>query len=330
MRAILDEGVRARLEGDRAQFDINVHYAELIGRMFEGIYGEKSGTFLVSSYYDWSDADLVVKLRADSLEASGRALRASSATRDQAFADYEGALEAYEEIGDESGRSTVLGGLGYVAYFREGSGAFDFNTQALEARRSIDDRLQIGNALNTIALVYRTKLGEPDSVLVFYERALRIRQHIGDFNGIGRTLFATAVLLELELNRIAESVDYYRRASEAHMRAGNTRRAAVTLTQEGAVLSDIGKPSQALKKLTRARDLYFSLEDLDGVAEATTNMGRAHRLMGDFEAAMDAYQKVLPQARAAGNKLLEGIILNNIAALFVWAERPERVAAFAE
>ncbi len=31
MRAILDEGVRARLEGDRAQFDINVHYAESIG-----------------------------------------------------------------------------------------------------------------------------------------------------------------------------------------------------------------------------------------------------------------------------------------------------------
>ena len=330
VRAILDEGARARLDEDRELFERSLEFASTLGNFFVEIYGERSISILASHYASWSNDQLRIKQVADSLQVEGTSKRTNRNTRDEAFKDYERALELYEQIADEPARATVLGGLGYVAYYRDGQSALDFNTRALESRRSIDDRIQIGNALNTIATVYRVRLDDPESALDYYRQALEIRRSIGDFKGLGRTLAFTGDLLYQIFGRFEEALDYFLESFDAYMMAGDSTRAASALNVAGTLMTDLGRYSDALEPLGRARDMLLEMGDVKGASGATNNMGMAYRRLGDFDAAMEAYQLVVRRAREQGLPELEAQALNNIASVFIWAERSARAIPFAE
>lgn len=330
VRAILDEGARARLGGDHSLFDRTLASAISLGRLFEKIYGERSVSILASHYASWTDNQLRIKQVADSLQVEGTSKRANRDTRDLAFTDYERALELYKEIGDEPGEATVLGGLGYVAYYKDGQLALDYNTQALEMRRRVDDRLQIGNALNTIALVYRVRLKNLEAAIDYYAQARVIREEIGDYRGLGRTLAFLGDMLYRDFGRLEEALENFLSAYEVDMIAGDSARAASALNVTGTLMVDLGRYSEALEPLNRSREMRMELGDLEGAAAVTNNLGIAYRRLGDFDAAIESYQTVVQFAREDENTELEAQALNNIAVVFIWAERPERVISFAE
>lgn len=329
-RNLLKEGALALDAGDEGTFASHLEWSHMLGQVFESTFAERSATILALQWSSWTQEELSIKLRADSLYDAATDIRADRDRRDEAWAMYESVHELYDEIDDATGIATVLGGLGYIAYFRDGDLAMDLNSQALEARRSIDDQQQVGNALNTIATIHRVHFGDIEKAVEFYEQARDVRSRIGDWNGLGRSLEFAGNLLYEELGQFRRGLRYYEEAADAYNQAGQWAREANALNFAGTILYDLGRPAEALPVLIQARDIYLELGDVDTMSGVVNNMGIAYRMLGDFDAAVAAYQEVIRIARDNDNKQREALALNNISVVFLWAERPERVATFAE
>ncbi len=85
---------------------------------FEKTFGERSLTIAVNYLTTWTKEQKGTKLDADSLYALGINLRGSE--NEKALEYHQKALDLYKSIGDERGKSEVLGGLGLIYTYFQG------------------------------------------------------------------------------------------------------------------------------------------------------------------------------------------------------------------
>jgi tetratricopeptide (TPR) repeat protein len=107
---------------------------------------------------------------------------------DRAIECFELSLHIYEEMGDRSGISMVIGNMGIVYH---GRGEYDraivcFERQLLIGEE-LGDRGGISVAIGSMGMVY-VKRGEHDRAMECYERQLRIDEELGNRSGVARAI----------------------------------------------------------------------------------------------------------------------------------------------
>lgn len=318
---LISRYVRSRLDGRSDEAEALRETAEALAHRFERVYGEKSLVEAVSNLSEWAPEDLGLKWEADSLHAAAAAQRAHAESRQEALSNYMEALALYRSIGDHVGEASVLGGVGFVYWY----------------------------------------LGEPDSVLAYFEAGMRARRAVDDRVLLGNSLhdmglahlallrdYEAALAFYLDAIEVYEAIGdssgwaksllhvgetfylrgmlsdarpYYLRAAQVAGAIGEAERHASSTYLAGRVLSDLGRYSEALPELQRALELYRARADLAGAAKVLNMIGATYRRIGDYDAALERYREVVALAEQEGDSIGLAYALLNTGIVLNYAER---------
>ncbi len=302
VETLINESIQCRLDRDKQGSLRKQEHAAGIAETFERIYGEKSLTIAVNYVNAWTDQQKKNKLVADSLNALGTRLRGAKATRDQALQAYQDALQAYRKIGDRRGEGDVLGGIGFVNWYRgDKDNALASFLEALRIRMVVDDRRLIGNSYSDIGSVYYVFFKEYNKAIENFQKSLVVRKVIGDMENVAKTLPRLAIAYE-RLGELGKALSAYQQAAEVSRSLNHKGWAATAMYNAGIVLKEMGRYIKALDCLNDALALHRELGDQKRTGETLNVMANIYRKVGDYETSLRYHQEYVEMMKTLGDE----------------------------
>ncbi len=197
-----------------------------------------------------------------------------------------------ESIGDERGESEILGGFGLIYSNIDYDTSLTYYKDALIKREKVDDKVLIGNTLNSLGSLYYGIFKEYAPALDYFDRAEKVRREIGDSLNLGRTIHLKASTLE-NLGQFERSLAYYRRSFELNQASGDQFRVAQSLLKSGTILNNMGKYQDALESLGKAEKMYMNLEDSTGLSDSFTQIGFVYLRLGDLNTTLEKFSEAV-------------------------------------
>jgi tetratricopeptide (TPR) repeat protein len=210
-----------------------------------------------------------------------------------------GALELSRSAGYLSGAMMATTNLAVLALRRQEMGeAQRLNEAALAAARELDDRAQVGKALNNLGNVLHER-GLLEEARARYEESLALRRELGESRGVVIALTNLAVVLrEADDLAGAERAHAELRASAA----GDQRIATASADLElGLLRLDQGRASEAVPILASAAAELEKSKRVDYAATALGQEARALEALGDRERALELARRALERAGQSEN-----------------------------
>ncbi|SDN63745.1 TPR repeat-containing protein [Streptomyces sp. cf386] len=115
-----------------------------------------------------------------------------------------------------------------------------------------------------------------------------------------------------EAGRVAEAVRALTRARDLYQATGDRHSEAIAWNNLGNALDEAGRAADAVRALTRARDLFQAAGDRRSEAKAWNHLGLALLEAGPAAEAVDALTRARDLYHAAGNRHGEAIAWNNL------------------
>ncbi|KAB1187215.1 MULTISPECIES: tetratricopeptide repeat protein [Haloferax] len=169
----------------------------------------------------------------------------------------EAALDRFEQIDDDVGRSDVLNALGAIeAHTDNPEPAKEYYEQALELRREVGDATKVASTLANLGHVERT-LGEYDVAREYGQTSLRIRRGIQYRWGEALSLDLLSHI-ELEDGSLEDAERYLRLALEIRLDIGDEMGTALSSNNLARIEYERGALDDARE---RYEDLLNSLDD---------------------------------------------------------------------
>jgi CHAT domain-containing protein/Tfp pilus assembly protein PilF len=287
---LITESISKELRGKTGESRLAKKIAEKTATSFENIFREKSLTIGVDYLKSWSKEQKGKKLVADSLYALGTKLRGNEPVK--AAGIYKEALELYKNIGDERGEAEVLGGFGLIYSTSDGEKSLSFYKEALIARERVDDKLLIGNSLNSIGSIYSSFLKNYQEAIKYFDRAAAIRKEIGDLPNFGKTINNKAITYE-KMGQSGQALEFYKQSFEINQLLGDKVRMAESLIKSGTMLIDLGKYPEAINDLEYGLKINRDLNNSQGISDALTQIGFVHLKMGDYNTALEKFNEAI-------------------------------------
>jgi tetratricopeptide (TPR) repeat protein len=239
------------------------------------------------------------------------------------------ALDLYKSIGDERGISEVLGGLGLIyTFFKDYNTSLSYYKEALLKREEVDDKVLIGNTLNSIGSIYYGIFSDYPLALNYFDRAEKIRAEFGDSLNLGRTIHLKASTLE-NLGQNEQSLQYYKRSLRLNQSSGDQVRVAESLLNSGTILNGMGKYTEALEYLGRAETTYKVLEDSTGISDTFNQIGFVYLNLGDLNAALEKFNEAVSINKKLNDQWGLAGIYNNLGIMLQNAGRYEKALEYA-
>jgi CHAT domain-containing protein/lipopolysaccharide biosynthesis regulator YciM len=324
VEGLIHESIVQQLSGKTALSDQSRNCADRIANGFEEIFGEKSLSIAAAFLDSCSDKMLHVKLLADSLNTRGTKLRGKKETRDEALQCYQRALEYYRDIGDRSGEGNVLGGIGFIYWYKgDRDKTLTSFQEALTIREAVDDRQLVGNSYSDIGSVHFVFFKDYHKAIDHFLKSVEIRQSIGDLESLSRTLPRLAIAYE-RLGNLDEAFSNYQRAAELGRILGNQSRTGISLYNAGLMLKNSGEYIKALDLLSEALAIHRELNDQKRVGETLNVMGNIYRRLGEYEAALRTHQENVGIMKTLGNEQGVATGIMNLGILYKNLERKEK------
>jgi CHAT domain-containing protein/tetratricopeptide (TPR) repeat protein len=322
------ESIREELKGNNVESGQARIIAEKTAATFENTFGERSLTVGVNYLKLWSKEQKRKKLVADSLYVLGTSIRGNAADRERAIEIHQRALDLYKEIGDERGEAEVLGGLGLICTFKNDyQTALSYYNEALIKREKVDDRLLIGNTVNSMGSIYYGIIKDYRIALPYFDRAEAIRTELGDSLNLGRTILLKASTLD-NLGQFEPSLEYYTRACELNKVSGDQSRVAESLLKAGTVLNYLGKYPEALESLDKALEINKAINKSSGISEALNQTGYVYLKLGDLNKALDKFNEAIKITKDQNDKWGLAGVYNNLGIMLQNAGRFEKALEY--
>lgn len=183
---------------------------------------------------------------------------------------YRLALEAWDTSGSARGKALTLNNLGWLHLsMRDVGPALRLLNQALGLWQAQDDLYEQGVVLNNRGRVYQVQ-GKLDQALADLRRAVGLFETSGNraasaaaLNGIG--------WVEHQQGHLAQAIETFK---ESLRRRKTDRGRALSLLGLGRALVESGHPEEAESRLLEALELFGTLNDGQGEAEALRLLGR--------------------------------------------------------
>ena len=193
---------------------------------------------------------------------------------------FESALRLAQELGDRWGERRALNSLAIMRQNRADYAASRaYFERSLAIARAIGDRQGENTVLGNLG-VQANLLGQYAEAQVLFEQALHIARLVDDVVGVNITLLNLGYIAFLngDVERSLAFFDEARRSVEA---IGDRPLLGYVENGTGRVLSEAGRPAEALAPLRRAVALREELEQPHLAAESRTLLAEALTLSGD-------------------------------------------------
>jgi len=324
---LVKESISMELKGKLDEAEQLNRMAAKTAEVFNRIFNEKSLLIAVNYLKIWSKGQKGQKLVADSLYAAGTRLRAGEPQK--AIEIYNQAGEIYKSIGDERGQSEILGGLGYIySTITDYKTSLSYYLDALPKREKVDDKVLIGNTLNSLGSLYYGIFKEYAPALDYFDKAEIVRREIGDSLNLGRTIHLKASTLE-NLSQFERSLAYYRRSFELNQASGDQGRVEQSLLKSGTILNNMGKYQDALESLGKAEKMYMNLGDSTGLSDSYTQIGFVYLRLGDLNATLEKFSQAVNITEKQNDQWGLAGVYNNMGLMLKEAGRYEKALEYA-
>jgi tetratricopeptide (TPR) repeat protein len=239
----------------------------------------------------------------------------SSGLHTDALALHGTALDAARTVGDRVGEADALNVLG-IAYeqLSRYQESIEHHRYALAIYREIGHRAGEGDALNKLGIAYDMVAQYTES-LDCYRQALAIRRDIGDRDGEGNTLQNLSYACRIS-GRYAEARGYLTDSLALHREAGNRYGEGVSLFQLGLVLKHLGEYAEALDHYATTLAISREIGDRAGEGNAHNGAGQVLHRLERHDEAIDRYRQALEIRREIGDLRMEALTLVNLGATY--------------
>jgi CHAT domain-containing protein/Tfp pilus assembly protein PilF len=322
---LITESIRQELKGKTSESKQATGIAEKAAASFEKIFGEKSLTIAVNYLKSWSKKQKGEKLVADSLYALGTKLRGKEP--EKAAEIYKEALELYKNIGEERGEAEILGGFGLIYSTSDGEKSMSYYKEALIAREKVDDKLLIGNSLNSIGSIYSSFFKNYQEAIKYFDRAAAIRKEIGDLPNFGKTINNKAITYE-KMGQSGQALEFYRQSFEISQLLGDQVHMAESLIKSGKMLIELGKYPEAINDLEYGLKINRDLNNGQGISDALTQIGFVHLKMGDYSTALEKFNEAIKITKAQNDQWGLAGAYNNLAITLQNVGRSEKALEY--
>ena len=204
---------------------------------------------------------------------------------DEAFARLLAALELYDALDDEQGRSDVENSLGIVAYHRgdlaEAERAY---RSALSRREELGDRDGVAACSNNLGKVL-TDRGRYEDALESLHHAARSWEELGNRRGWAMALTNIGIIHQAR-DALEAAATYHCRALAVKREIGDTLGWCETATFLGQVRARQRRSEEALELLHRAASEAERLDGSRQLAEACLALSELYEAFGDHAGAL--------------------------------------------
>ena len=214
--------------------------------------------------------------------------------------------------------------------------ALDSYQQALVISRKTGDRLREGSALNNIGEAYG-ELGKHEQALETFQQALTIFREIGEQAGEGATLEKIGEVYK-SLEQYEQALEYLQQALAIHRATGDRAREKDTLftikmlgaslASQGGDQFHLGEFQAALELFQKELRISQDIGDQELKGSALTHIGGVYKNLGQYAQALESYQQSLTISRGIGDRLGEGVTLNNMAEVYISLGQYERALEY--
>lgn len=323
--ALIKESISKELKGKLNESKQLSTIAGKTAEVFNKIFNEKSLLIAVNYLSTWTKDQKKSKLVADSLNALGISLRGKEPQK--AAEIYQKAIELYRNIGDERGQAEILGGFGLIYSSTDGEKSMHYYQEALKAREKVDDKLLIGNTLNSLGSINYSFLKDYQEAVKYFERAELVRKEIGDLPNVARTLTNKAQTYE-KMGNAEEALKSYKESYEISQELGDQTRMAESLIKSGSMFVDLGKYPEAVEDLERALKISRELNNSRGISDALNNIGFVNLKMGDYNTALEKFNQAIKIYQEQNDLWGLAGVYNNLAIMLQSSGRTEKALEY--
>lgn len=172
----------------------------------------------------------------------------------------------------------------------------------------------VGNSRILLGRTYK-KLNDIQEASRQYEMALDIYTAIGNVPGRAAALNNIGGVLR-DLGRFADSVTAYQSALPLMRQTKNRKGEAQSLNGLGESLFALGQRDQAVARFREAEAIWQTLSANEDKVRTIFNLGTASLAMGQTDSGLSYYQTALNDSRQFNDPILEGDILEAMAAYY--------------
>lgn len=160
-------------------------------------------------------------------------------------------------------------------------------------------------------------LGELSEAAICYQKALEVYQLDKNLSGEGKALNNLG-LLSYNFGEYQEAINYHQKAAGIFEELGSMKLAATANSNKGVVLQYLADYTGAHKMYMQALSVFINEKDTINhtIAHIYNNLGIVNKNLGNYDFALEYYQKALPVYEKLNNLKGKADLLSNIGVLY--------------
>jgi tetratricopeptide (TPR) repeat protein len=197
--------------------------------------------------------------------------------------------------------------------------ALAYTREALSLATEINDQKGMAASYNNLGIVYRNQ-GALDKALEYYIISLKIYETLKNKEGIATTKNNISTIYSIKKD-YAQAMKYLEESYNLFVELKDQQRIVGSMNNLGTLNMEIQLFEKAMKYFSQASQLSEKLGAK--FADPVVNMGNIYFKQGNFQRAVEQYEKALAIERESGNTLGALNILTNLGITFTKAKQPD-------
>ncbi len=196
--------------------------------------------------------------------------------------------------------------------------ALGYTREALSLATEIDDRKGMAACYNNLGVVYRNQ-GALDKALEYYIRSLSIYDTLQNKEGIATTKNNIATIYSIKKD-YGQAMKFLEESNALFKELGDPQKLVGSMNNLGNLNNDLQLYEKAMRYFSEA----YQLSEKIGkpTADPLNNMGNVFFKQGNYQRAIEHYQKALDLERQTNNRLGMLNSLTNIGIAYTKANQP--------
>ena len=202
--------------------------------------------------------------------------------------------------------------------------AIGYTREGLTLATDISDKKGMAASYNNLGVAYKNQ-GALDKALEYYIRSLNIYDTLKHTEGIATTKNNIATIYSIK-GDYGQAMKYLEDSHALFIQLGNQSRIIGSLNNLGNLHTDLQLYEKAMRYYSEAYQLSIKLGA--PYSDPVDNMGNVYFKQGNYDAAIDQYQKALQIERSENNRLGMLNTIANIGIAYTKGNKPKPAQEF--
>jgi len=196
--------------------------------------------------------------------------------------------------------------------------ALSYTREALNLATEINDRRGMAASYNNLGIVYRNQ-GALDKALEYYIISLKIYETLQNKEGIATTKNNISTIYAIK-KEYSQAMKYLEESYNLFVELKDEKKIIGSMNNLGNINTEIQLFEKAIRYYSQASQLAEKM----GIkfSDPFVNMGNIYFRQGNFQRAVEQYEKGLAIERESGNRLGSLNVLTNLGITYVKAKQP--------